>query len=377
MKRERRVIWFFLCLLLCLLSGVLFLHDNVWALIRFEDATYPELVTNSRALAMGNAFISRADDSSSPFYNPAGLGSVRGAHFHLSNFHVESNKDLISLTTGGSVFSVGSSVTKGLDLDGTRQLLLENRGRLAHARLNASPNLTTRYLSMGYLFSLQRRATIGQEDDAKFEFAFRQDHGPFWGLSLGLFGGVIKFGASVVYLDRKEIIDERDRNSVVKVQQQEYRQGRAWIVTGGARVVFPFTWLPTISGNIHNMLSSEFSSMKSGPPDRIRESIDVGFSLTPQLAKFVRVHLEANYKDATKKFPEVGATRRAMAGMELDLGRVLFLRVGYGDGFGSGGIGFRARTIEFDLATYAVDTTSNEFRGKEDRRFALTISAGI
>jgi hypothetical protein len=33
--------------------------------IEFEDGVFPELATSSRALAMGNAFIAKTDDSSS------------------------------------------------------------------------------------------------------------------------------------------------------------------------------------------------------------------------------------------------------------------------------------------------------------------------
>ena len=42
--------------------------------IGFEDAARPELMPSARALALGNAFISRVNDNSAPFYNPAGTG---------------------------------------------------------------------------------------------------------------------------------------------------------------------------------------------------------------------------------------------------------------------------------------------------------------
>ena len=47
------------------------------AALDFEDHSFPELVTSARALAMGNAYICKVDDSWSAFYNPAGLGTVR------------------------------------------------------------------------------------------------------------------------------------------------------------------------------------------------------------------------------------------------------------------------------------------------------------
>ena len=66
-------------ILLLTFTCILFLvSSNAWSLIPFEDAIFPELAVSARAQAMGNAFIARTDDSAAAFYNPAGLGSVRG-----------------------------------------------------------------------------------------------------------------------------------------------------------------------------------------------------------------------------------------------------------------------------------------------------------
>ena len=51
------------------------------------------------------AFIAKVDDSQ-VFYNPAGLGTVRKTHFHLTNFHVEVNSGWSSLGFGGKLTDV-------------------------------------------------------------------------------------------------------------------------------------------------------------------------------------------------------------------------------------------------------------------------------
>jgi hypothetical protein len=61
----------------------------------------------------------------------------------------------------------------------------------------------------------------------------------------------------------------------------------------------------------------------------------------------------------------------------LDFSRIFFFRLGYGDGFGSAGLGVKSKRLEFDITTYAVDTTASAYRGKEDRRFALSVSSGF
>ncbi len=351
---------------------------SVWGAIDFSDAVFPELITSGRALALGNAYIAKVDDSAAAFYNPAGLGTVRNTHFHLSNLHLEANKDWIDLGTGGRLSDAVGNFTKGFDVDGTRQLLVNNPGNFSHSRFQFAPNFTTRYFSVGYLYSNQTRGAYGTQTDAQFEYAKRTDHGPFVALNLSLFGGVFKLGVTSTYLSRTEVFGQSAIDQTIDLQDADYDKGRGLILTGGMRLTLPVSGLPTLAIKMNNAAGQEFSAADgfAGAPETIRSSVDVGFSLTPQIGKTTRIHLEVNYKDATDRYTDVSTTRKIGAGMELDLMRTFFIRVGYGDGFGSGGLGIRTRKLEFDLTTYAVDRTNSQFRGEEDRRFALSISSG-
>ncbi|OUR93656.1 hypothetical protein A9Q84_19510 [Halobacteriovorax marinus] len=346
--------------------------------IDFEDAVFPELASSARALAMGNAYIAKVDDVAAVYYNPAGLGTVRKTHFHISNFHFELNKGWLDIATKGSVGTMASNFMDGFDLNGQRKLLLNNKGTISHQRFNFLPNFTTRYFSIGYLLSKRTRSTIGNETDAKFEYADRRDHGPYVALNLSLFGGVFKMGGSATYLNRKELQGERDANTEFAITSSDEKKGSAVIVVAGTKLTLPITFLPTFSAKMNNALQQKFSvGSTAGAPNDIKNSIDLGFSLTPQIGKVVRMHLEINYKDFAGKYSGISTNRKITLGMELDFARTFFIRAGYGDGWGSGGIGIKSQTLEFDLTTYAVDTTTNEFRGKEDRRFAVSISYGF
>jgi len=360
-------------------ASLLFVISLSSKAIDFESAIFPELAVSGRALGMGNAFIAKADDSTAAFYNPAGLGSIRrkNAHFHLSNFHLEMNKGWIQAGTGGTISNAFTNFFKGFDLEGTRQLLLENKGTISHSRFQFVPNFTYRYFSLGYLISTRTRATIGQEADAMFEYADRTDHGPYMALNLSLFGGVVKIGATGILLNRKETLGEQDQTLTFDVSDNSYRKGSAFVLESGAKLTLPVTFLPTFAATMHNSLENDFSARAAGAPTSIIRSIDLGFSLTPQIGKTVRFHFEVNYKDAMQAYGNVSATRRLTMGAEIDIMRTFFFRFGYGDGFGSGGIGMKTKRLEFDLSTYAVDTTTSGFRGKEDRRFAMTISSGF
>lgn len=348
--------------------------------IEFEDAIFPELATSARALAMGNAYVAKADDSSAVFYNPAGLGTVRYPHLHLSNFHLELNKGWIDSSGGGKASDVPTNLTKGFSLEGQRELLKNNPGLISHSRLHAIPNFTARYFSMGYLFSKRIRSTVTDSNSATgFEYADRLDHGPYAALNISLFGGVFKAGVSGIMLSRSEAFGSVNPQVVLEVPDSQYKKGTGFIITGGAKLTLPITFLPTFAATMHNMGDKGFTMgvRDGGEPAQIKPAVDVGFSITPQIGQSTRIHLEVNYKDLNKEYPSISSTRKLLLGMELDFSRTFFMRFGYGDGFGSAGLGIKHKKLEFDLTTYAVDTTSASYRGEEDRRFAISFSSGF
>jgi len=347
--------------------------------ITFEDGVFPEYVTSTRALAMGNAFVAKVDDASAVFYNPAGLGSVRYPHLHLSNFSFETNKGSINAVSGNSIGDIFTNSPKMFSIDGMRQVLLKTPGNIAHSRVQALPNFTSRYFSMGYMLAKRSRGIVTDATSATgYEFADRFDHGPYAALNISLFGGILKFGASGLYLKRKELSSTADPNATIVIADNTYGNGTTFVITGGAKITLPFTFLPTFALTVHNFGDTHFAKSGAGAaPAKIPRSYDVGFSLTPQIGTNTRIHLEANIKDLSQEYSDISSTRKLVFGLELDFSRVFFFRLGYGDGFGSAGLGIKSRKLEFDLTTYAVDTTTSTFRGHEDRRFALGVSSGF
>ncbi len=55
----------------------------------------------------------------------------------------------------------------------------------------------------------------------------------------------------------------------------------------------------------------------------------------------------------------------------------MFFRLGYGDGWGSGGIGVRNKDFAFDLTTYAIEASDDGYREDEDRRYVISLSSGF
>lgn len=353
-----------------------FFDNKSYAILNFEDHAFPEIVTSGRALALGNAFLCKTDDPWAVFYNPAGLGTVRKFSFHPGNFHFELNKGFFAVTEGDTE-DVPTKISNNFKADKLKQNLIDHPDNLVHARINLFPNITARYFSLGYLYSRRSRAAL-KDLNSDMEMSIRQDHGPMASANISLFGGIIKFGVSAIYLYRNELQKEYDISQPITIQDTDYTRGNMLLTTFGSRLTLPFTFLPTFAFVVRNTGNQVFHKRQDDfeAPERIKQTVDAGFSITPQIGQRVRVHLEANIRDMYNEY-ETDAKRRIGGGIEFDYARTFFLRFGTGDGFGSGGIGINTRKFNIDLTTYAVDKTESDFRGKEDRRFVLSFSTGI
>jgi hypothetical protein len=366
-----------------LLILAFFISTEVQSALDFEDHAFPEFVTSARALALGNAYICKVDDPWSAFYNPAGLGTVRRPQFHIANFHIEASDGFLDAVGSGPAYDIPKNFLSSQDAENIQDLLSENRGKLAHTRINLFPNLTLRGITLGYMYSQRFRAILNDEDPDPtnalntLEIAKRRDHGPVVALSGSFFGGVLKLGASAVYLNRSDLYKSFTPSEVPDLNDSDYKTGESLQVTGGVRLTLPVAYLPTFAAVIRNPLDSTWDNPSAnGGPDVIKQTIDVGASITPHLGKVSRLHIEANLKDLNNAY-DTNAKRRLAAGMELDFNRRIFLRAGYGDGWGSGGIGVRSRNFIFDFTTYAIDRSQDKYREEEDRRWVLSISSGL
>jgi hypothetical protein len=348
-----------------------------YAALDFEDHAFPEFITSARALAMGNAYISKVDDSWAAFYNPAGLGTVRKPQFHIGNLHLEASSGLLNVVGNGPAYELPGNYMSAYDPEEMRSLLVKDQGKLVHSRFNFFPNFTLRGMTLGYLVSQRNRAIINDDADNLFEVAERRDHGPVFALNASLFGGIFKVGASAVYLIRRELYKSFTPTDTVSISDSDYKSGKSLQLTAGTRLTLPFVFIPTISAVLRNATNNDWENVGDfGGPEDIKQTVDLGFSITPQIGKISRLHLEANLKDVGNAY-DTDVKRRMAAGVELDIRRRIFIRAGYGDGWGSAGLGVRSRTFIFDLTTYAIDRSQDGFREQEDRRWVISLSSGF
>jgi hypothetical protein len=278
----------------------------------------------------------------------------------------------------GPAYKIPENAISTFDKGNLKDQLIDYEGKMLHSRVNLFPNLTLRGLTFGYLYSQRNRAILNYQDSNSLEILERKDHGPVAAFNMSMFGGVLKLGATAVYLTRKDLYKEVGPLDEVDIKDSDYEHGSSLQLTAGSRLIIPVSLLPTFSAVLRNATANDFNKINDDQeaPDAIKQTIDLGFSITPQVARTSRLHLEVNLKDINNSY-ETNSKRRLAAGFELDYRRSIFFRLGWGDGWGAGGIGLKSRRFIFDLSTYAVDLSREGMREEEDRRWVAAISSGF
>jgi hypothetical protein len=248
---------------------------------------------------------------------------------------------------------------------------------LAFTRFNFVPNIVTRYFTVGYFYAQRTYMGIAESASSTVQYIYRQDQGPFLGFNISLLGGVIKFGLTGFYLWRKELNETSPADQVITIEDNMFNKGQGYFGIAGFRFTYPSDWLPTLSAAYQNILDGDFENYGTDPVSPYPTNLTVGISLSPQVGKQVRLHLEANYVDALEKDDRVEDIDRLEVGMELDYDRRSFLRLGLLDGYLSGGFGFITKHLTVNFSTYGVLATIAPGQVQEDRRFVISFSYGI
>ena len=346
-----------------------------FARLEFDDHVMPEFVTSARALAIGNAYISKVDDSWSAFYNPAGLGTVRKARFHIANFHSELNKSSLDGLSSDDTGDIPTNFLASLPATTQYNQLQKAGFGVSHNKINWFPNITFRNFTLGWFYSkINRMRAIDALSDV--EVSRRKDRGPVFSFNFSLLGGIVKIGVSTVYLHREESIQDFMNGAGLDIENF-VKEAHMLHVTTGTRITLPYKFLPTFSLVGRNINSGSWTNEAGlGAPDDIPTTFDTGVSITPQIGRIVRLHFEAVVRDITNEYKRP-SHRRLGYGMEIDIRRRMFVRFGYGDGWGSGGIGVRGRSFVMDFTTYAVENSRENTKFDEDRRFVVNFSYGL
>jgi hypothetical protein len=157
-----------------------------------------ELYRGARATAMGDAFVSIADDEEALFYNPAGLAGITSSTFQFVNMDLETSGDIVDSTT--------SSYSQYKNLSGDTLNVLMGKDIYLHG--NYTPTYVTPNFGMAILTDQQLSLVTQNKALPQVELGFQTTNGVQMGYGFKL-GHVrhsrseVRLGIGVKFLFRR------------------------------------------------------------------------------------------------------------------------------------------------------------------------------
>ncbi len=331
-------------------------------------AELPSLFEGVRPLGMGGAFTAVADDENALFYNPAGLNQIEKRRFAVLN-------PLIDASENGFDFFEDVQDT---DFDTTKEvtdLIRQHLGENFHFRAALFPHYVQKNFGIGGLGQLKtnleaRNLAFPVTNVEAFGVATGQV-----GLAYGLLGERLRIGATARYVSATSIDQSYTAGEIADPNFEDRVEDDAQDGSGlgfdlGAMYALPLPFDLTVAAVIQNLADTDL-----GDAGKISQQINFGvatrhslpwFDLTGAL-DWVDVANEVGIDDDIYK--------RIHLGVEARLPRILSLRTGLYQGYGSFGATLDFRALKIDYANYAEEIGA--FAGSEaNRRHILQVSLG-
>jgi len=343
-----------------------------------QAAELPHFFKGVRPLGMGGAFTAVADDENALFYNPAGLSRVENWGMGLVNPLVESSEQNYDFfkETEDTDFDSAAQVT---------QLLRNNLGETMHVRVALFPHVVMPNFAIGAL--AQVKASLEARNPAFPEMAIDATatgsghvgygHGfdKFQFAPIPALGGTLRLGLGAKYVTAAKYVeiydaaDITDPNFEDRVEDDKL-DGSGFGIDLGAMYTFDAPFKPTLGLSVLNV-----SDIDLGDAGELPQQINLGASLTHDFG-IVRVTGAADYLDITEELDTEGDTyKRLHFGVEARFSRILSLRAGLSQGYGTFGVGADFKLLKIEYANYAEELSSFA-GGKADRRHVAQISLG-
>lgn len=320
--------------------------------------------TSARGDAMGGALSTLADESDAPYYNPAGIGGlqpkkrnfVRTLHFPFFGVGMNENsmgmyKDLWGKTS---------------DPELAQAVLDANAGKPQYGRVSFVPKLGLGRFLFVYNYDVQMAAVQPTSSSDLIDTHYRVSSGPGVGYSVTTPDEAFSIGAFVNWNTRKEthadiawadMDDPNRRKSALSGDASTYSAmatnvGFIWKLAKIAS--------PTLAVVARDAADTKYE-LKSGDGETYLEQQDltIGFSLSPQLGKWGRLHWLI--EGGRLSDDDVSLRKKFRTGLELTFGSryggdaALAIRAGYKDAGASYGLGLNIGLIRLEAAQYAED----------------------
>lgn len=318
-----------------------------------------------RQMGMGGAYTGVVNDETAVLSNPAGLGKIRDTTFTLIDPEVEAGFKV----TDVAKLDDASTVTSD---QGVLDALKKSPGTPWHTKYQFFPSLVTTNFGLGVHHQVVTNAEVSS-DGTSYRLDYINDYTGALGYCFRFFGGIIKLGANVRYVDRTEV--HKDLDPTVKIDMKSIASEGVGVATDvGLILTSPTQFTPAISAVVHDVgntvytLNDGYFNETQTRPATTMQTIDAGFSLFPILSNNNRMTFTVEMHDLTNVQKTEDPMRRLHGGIEFNIHDFFFLRAGYHQRYVTGGIELSMLRFQLQASTYGEEIGTWPTT-REDRRW--------
>lgn len=329
-----------------------------------------ELYQGARAMAMGNAFVSIADDEEALFYNPAGLAGIDSSTFQYLNSNLEISGDIVDATK--------SSYDQFKNLSGDTLNILMGKDVYLHG--NYVPTYVTRNFGLAILFDQQLSLISQNKSLPQVEMGYQTTNGVQMGYGFSLNRGrksqsEVRFGVGFKYLFRRGGYYTLTQKQIVNMSQDELKQIVGDFGSGvgfdlGTQYIYHFSsHLKVQAGAAWTEIGGVSFGNDTAEP--IPGNLSAGLSVRYEFA-----HMAATLAyDMRHINDSVDSSLRNHLGAELSIPLFKVL-VGLNEVYPTFGLGFDLGVVQLLAVTYAEEQSSLA-KINPERRYLLHIGMGF
>lgn len=332
-----------------------------------------EFYNGARQLGMGGATIAVVNDETALITNPAALGKLRSKFVTVVDPELHTGEH-----TAQIIKEKDYNLMKTFDPQDLLEVLRANPDKPYHLKLNLFPSIVLPNFGFGVLANYNYDAEVLSASN-EFHLRYRNDISVLLGYNFRFFDGRVKLGFNLRYTNRAEMDDLFPDSSSGLDFKNLVNEGTAVGSDIGLILTAPWQYLPTLAAVVRDVGDTSYTlgsgMLYSGRPlpEKTKQTIDVGASISPILGKNSRWQLAAEFRDITTDDDDEVAKRRLHYGMELNFYDKLFMRGGLNQGYWTAGFEIASQVLQFQVATYGEEIGTKDAT-REDRRYVFKFS---
>lgn len=325
-------------------------------------------LTGVRPEAMGGAFTAVADDRFALYYNPAGLARIKAFSMELlqatfgGSQSIQENISAVQEKMGNLGGSEGDAA--GSSLKTASAIIDTIKGRNHWVRLGLNPNIVFPRIGVAVNFNSELNAALQEPAPTLMQISYENDFDIRAGYAHPFLGERLLLGATLAFRHRAAIGDTlgleyldtalQGQEALQKKLGEIIRIGQGIGVDTGLLFVADEATETTFGLAIQNLgdlkfaKSSFVTELNAQPPDSLRQSINVGVSITPKWRSFY-YRGSLDLKDVNLPGP---ASRKLGLGAEVGWNNHIRVQMGLSEGYLTAGLETRLWLLNLSYATF-------------------------